>query len=67
MHDMPAALHSFHDQREQPMRLFSIGHGELPFSSDHRSASAEQINIQVLKLELAHLFALALIALLVAL
>src|SRR5436305_965784 len=56
MHDVPAALHSLHDQPEQSMRLLSIGHGELPFSSDHRGASAEQINVQVLKLELAHLF-----------
>ena len=66
MHDSPSVLHSLEDQREQAVWLLAIRHGELKLAGDHGGASAKQIDIQVLELQLAHLLAFRLVALAVA-
>src|SRR5579864_518594 len=48
------------------MRLFAVGHGELPFASHYGGPAAEQIDLQVLKVEFAHLLAISLVTLAVA-
>jgi hypothetical protein len=48
------------------MRLFTVGHRELPCAGYHGGPAAQQINIQLLKFKFAHLLAFSLVALAVA-
>src|SRR5262249_23092485 len=65
--DPPSARHLFHDQSKQAMRVRAIRHREVPASGNHRSSTANDIDVEVLKLQLAHLLALTLVSLAIAL
>lgn len=67
VHDLPSVWQLFQDQREQTMRLLAIRHGQVPAARYYGSLPAEQINIQVLKVEFPHLLPGTLVTLLIAL
>ena len=67
VHDLPPSRHSLHDQGKQAVERFPVRHGELPLTPDYGGSPAQHIDVQFLEHELAHLLAIAFVALAVAL
>src|SRR5262245_58827579 len=66
VHDLPAVRCFLEDHCEQPLRCL-FAHHQFPTATDQCAFGSENIDLQIVKSELAHLFAFGLVALLVAL